>query len=66
MGVADTWYVVEPMPGALGGSVVIRNPEQRLAAYVRISPVDAQFLNDYEILKRIQLAMVSATLHHSP
>lgn len=64
MGVANNWHIVEPEPGYLRDNVWIRNKDQRLDTAVEVSPVDVQFLDEDEMVKRIQVAMLKADLRH--
>jgi hypothetical protein len=60
LGVANRWHIVDPAPGGLRDNVWIQNIEQRLSGYVEVSPVDVQFLDEPELMKRVQAAMLKA------
>ncbi|MGH7825322.1 MAG: hypothetical protein ACREQ7_09130 [Candidatus Binatia bacterium] len=61
LGIASQWRIVEPAPGGFRDNVWIQNIEQRLSGYVEVSPVDAQFLDEYEMMIKIQMAMIKAS-----
>jgi hypothetical protein len=62
LGIAQQWRIVDPAPGGLRDNVWIQNSEQRLSGYVEVSPIDVQFLDEYEMMKRVQIAMLKAGL----
>lgn len=62
LGIANRWRIVDPAPGGIRDRVWIQNTEQRLSGYVEVSPVDVQFLDEYEMIKRVQMAMLKAGL----
>jgi hypothetical protein len=62
LGVANQWRIVDPAPGGLRENVRIQNTQQRLGGYVEVSPIDVQFLDEYEMMKRVQMAILKAGL----
>jgi hypothetical protein len=61
MGLGEKWHVFEPAPGDVRDMVWIQNPEERLKAFIEISPQDAQLLHDDdEMLRRIRVGMANA------
>ena len=55
------WHVVEPVRGDLRNSVWIQNRTKKLNAYAQISALDADILDEEEMIRRIQGAIDIAT-----